>query len=606
MTYFLQYDNFRFSALENTVKGYFENPRFDIKEVEDKLFFSGWFIAYKSNFFIKIKYSNGPEIIHYLTIDRPDVLDYFGLRAENIQCGFQFEVDFNDNQNIFISVFIDDVEYIIWKIIKSEFSLDQINSIKNNWLSFHVSEKDNHLLNISRSAAGSVINTLFSLSTEDLVYGDFFSNNDQSFKSLDSFKSFILFFQDPLWTMKSIEKAVNEKYLKYELDYQNFSFTCVGSYAIGDFNYLCFDGPDFQFYVVQHNTNVLLAFPSIFRCINLGYEGWARAAMNMFGELYEILNLMKDKGIQFPKVKPAKFFGVNLSQSRPYHYFYDNLFGLDYLCSRVESLSAFSITGLNFIDPKKYFKNIKYFDLFKQKNQISLGQPEVNCSLSEPSFFSLMPCLQYKSVRDDKRLADLSRTLIIGAKNEFPFPINLTKNTLVFWVSISVEKRCWLEQEEGIISIVKLLQNNFENIVLIVDGMTSALNAHNIPPQILKSENLIFDNLERDLPGVTCISLIGHCMPEKISYASAVNIFLTSYGTDSLYVSCINEKKGVVYAPPSIRDQRLLHVHKNVIEIPDDKIKEINPEDKPWHEVNVSIDWRDVYNCLKEALNEFN
>lgn len=73
-----------------------------------------------------------------------------------------------------------------------------------------------------------------------------------------------------------------------------------------------------------------------------------------------------------------------------------------------------------------------------------------------------------------------------------------------------------------------------------------------------------------------------------------MNIFLTRYGTDSLYVFCINGKKGVVYASPSIRNQRLLHAHKNVIEIPDDKIKEINHEGKPWHEVNVSIDWSDI------------
>ena len=109
---------------------------------------------------------------------------------------------------------------------------------------------------------------------------------------------------------------------------------------------------------------------------------------------------------------------------------------------------------------------------------------------------------------------------------------------------------------------------------------------------------------KNNLQDITCISLIGHSMAEKISHASAVNLFLTSYGTDSLYVSCINGKPGVVYVAPSIGNHKSLHVHRKITEVPENFITEINPDGKPWSEVSVSITWRNIYNCIEEDLSE--
>lgn len=103
-------------------------------------------------------------------------------------------------------------------------------------------------------------------------------------------------------------------------------------------------------------------------------------------------------------------------------------------------------------------------------------------------------------------------------------------------------------------------------------------------------------------PNIEWISLIGATMDLKISTASDVDVFFSSYATDSMITSCICQKKGVVYAPTGIGSAKALHIHHNILELPKNHVLDIGDSSTPWHKLSVSMDWRHVYACIKQVI----
>src|SRR5690606_8102837 len=107
-----------------------------------------------------------------------------------------------------------------------------------------------------------------------------------------------------------------------------------------------------------------------------------------------------------------------------------------------------------------------------------------------------------------------------------------------------VEKRSWVEQVAGIISIISMLLEKYKSILIIIDGRTSPLTKTESGQTIIDRENSIFREISEALPQVDFINLVGRTMSEKIYFSSFVDLFFTSFATDSLYVSCIHGKNG--------------------------------------------------------------
>lgn len=178
--------------------------------------------------------------------------------------------------------------------------------------------------------------------------------------------------------------------------------------------------------------------------------------------------------------------------------------------------------------------------------------------------------------------------------------------TLFFWVGIATEKRSWLEQVEGIVNIISKLKGRFNNILILIDGRTFPLHPSKIDYNAKIKDDDVFERIRAASDGVDFYSLIGKTPLEKLAFARKINLFFSSFATDSMYPSALSEKLGVVYVAPSIGEQRKLHVHHSIIEVPSDKVTEIKVDGKSWHETSVSMDWRDVYSCIEQVLDRGN
>ncbi|MGM8227453.1 hypothetical protein ACSV5M_12775 [Cellvibrio sp. ARAG 10.3] len=600
MRYEVSFDALEFSALQKRVKGNFDNPKFDSKEAYGKVLFSGWFLVDDPDFCLKVNFAGSKTEIHYLNVNRPDVAKHFGMSSDLQFCGFQFQLNLN-GPYIDVAVSYQGIDYTIWRIKESEYHCAEINKVKRLWESFHKISDLEYLSNETLTDKDTkILFSLFSLSDIDGVFLSFRLNNIFDFRDVAEFSQFISLFRDPYWAMDAIKQSSELGFLKIQSPSEGPVCYCVGSYSIEDFNFLLFEGLSIQFYIVQHCANVVIIFPTLYQCIQLNITQWALHAINKIPALFAELKKLCSAGISFPKKSPAKFSGVNVSQSRPYHFLYDYLHGLDYLSSHGVLLNSISISGFDFIEVSSYFDNV--LDFF------SIDQGVLNHRLCWLNTFYLMPCLQYVNGNYDRGFVKLSQRLrennVIGFGGEDN--LKNEKYDLVFWVGVSTEKRSWIEQTMGIVSVISSLQESYESMLVLIDGRTSTLTGTETTNPIISRENEIFNEISRLSSRVNFVNLVGRTMSEKIFFASFVDIFFTSFATDSMYVSCVHGKKGVVYVAPSIGDQRKIHIHKNAFEIPQQKIREVNAKGKAWHETSVSIDWRDVFYCLTDVLKERN
>ncbi|MBE8718353.1 hypothetical protein [Cellvibrio polysaccharolyticus] len=598
MSHEIYFDKQKASELNKKIKGNFDNPSLREGGITGTVFFSGWFLANSEDLYIRVIKSDKTSKIYYLTVNRPDVVRHFNLKEDHLLCGFQFEIEL-DNIDHEISVHFQGVEYSIWKLAFSDAYKPQLLAIKNNWESFHT-KKSNFIHTSGNTELSAALLAEFTILNINELHEELKKNGICIFENERETNNFVQQFKEPYWAMTAIENSTRDGSLHGQYKREGALYYCVQSYSLGDFNFLLFDSDVLTFYLVQHCTNVLLLFPTIYKAVALDIQQWALQAIQKIPKLYLHLEHLKISGANFPEKEKGAFVGVNLSQSRPYHFVYDYLHGIEYLCQRKIHFNSISIPGFNFIDPSSYFENITTHKLLDEKS--------ISCSNIKPYFY-IMPCLQHMKSEFDPQLLALSSRITsrtnykTNISKDLTMP-NMDNYDFVFWAGISVEKRRWTEQKEGLINIIKNISSEFDKPLILIDGRTSTLTDPVDIKNVSSQEMQIYNDIESQLPNVKFINLIGRTMPEKIFFASLVDFFFTSFATDSIYPSCIQRKRGLVYAAPSIKDQRSIHIHPEANYIPDSLITEIDANGKSWHEISVSMKWEDIYHCMEHFIRD--
>jgi len=376
---------------------------------------------------------------------------------------------------------------------------------------------------------------------------------------------------------------------------------CRFSVVVIDFNFIYFSNEFESYYLVQHCTNVCLIFPEHFIVASLtDVNPLALAAKDKLNELSRIVRKFKNKlTIQ----ENGDFGGLLISQSRPYHYFYDYLFGLNILSNSTDKkFDVHGVCGFDFLD-LSYFENCSSYK--------STPNEELNKKCFDEKIFLVMPCVQYIHSSHDRGLTELSSKLIKIAEKSNPAEIydnEISAADLVVWIGVSNEKRSWLEQLDGFSNILSQLNSTYKKICVLVDGRTFPLTPRKADHGNKAREDMLFEKLAFRNPAISFINMIGLKSVEKIYLAQKIDFFVSSYGTDSIYPSAICGKPGVVYAATSIGIQRSFVVHKKVIEVPSQKIMDVAPRadnSGSWHETTISMDWRDVYECVLQLIDKY-
>lgn len=581
-------------SLSKSVQGGFDNPKPSL--VAKKILFSGWFLAEDREMYIRVDFSREKSSKFYLDYPRPDVVRYFSLSPEKEVCGFYFQIDVQDIEcdqpaNVFV-VLGEDI-FHVFSLKKIELLDQKTREIGELWQSI-LSHKKPSIFNaktdlFSQYNMADMVDIRFDV---NVVFEVLAQTKNNPFLQLNSFKEFVELFKNEYWSMQAIEQASKNKTLEYNsvCGGQNLSYFCIRSYCVDDVNFLLFKmkDVDFYFYIGQYNCNVAILFPSI--PIGLSFvpndlQGWVDT-------IQDKLNRLIKYTVKYPTDDVlGKFLGANLTQSRPYHTVHDLLHGLEFLHTRQQStFDVVSNKNFGFIDPAQIFSNINSFN--------ALAEQKINSLSCINHGFYIMPCLRYQCSGYDRNLISLAN--ILNLKINQPFPLLETKDIdLIFWIGISVERRIWKEQIVGLLNIINLLSQKF-NLCVLIDGYTCTLNSDTGTP--INKEKKIFETIKRNAPkSVTFISLIGKTMTEKIAWSAKIDIFLTHYLTDSMYVSAIQKKHGVTYCSPYTPNSDWVIHSENMIEVPN--VKSINPE-KTYYEQSVSMNWQDVYACIEQTLKK--
>lgn len=563
--------------------------------------FSGWVIP-------KTIYNSCEWLVKYhdhqikipINFERPDVVRHFNELgvAVGLVSGFNSVIALEKLTNI--SLLIDDLEHVVINVKPLSLDLRLLNRESLAWHELH--EKGRIQQSIDCLNAENLTKNFTILSRSEFI-------SAHKAEIIDVAMAVTLFdtLSDALWLKKYSISLFRDKHLYLDGFFSTEKLSAKFSVSVYDFNFVFFLNKSECYYLVQHCTNICIVFPRAFKIVSLSaVNSWSEQCLGHLPSLFRVLLdycssidgsiLTSDSGV---------FGGFNITQSRPYHYFYDYIYGLVSIADDLKiydrDIKIFGVKGFDFFD-------VSLLDSFFKYESVS--ESELNSSNLCLFRFLIMPCIQYSSSDFDRGLLGLGSKLRQSANELTLSNIKLDFNSfgLKVWVGISNEKRSWVEQVDGYSKILNELSKSFTKICVFVDGRTFPLNPSNDDFGNKSREDLIFYELvERNL-NIDFFNIIGMQPVEKIKIAQVIDFFICSYATDSIYPSAFCHKPGVVYISPSIDDQRQLHIHHNIIEVPSDKVKEVLPLDgnkKSWHETSISMDWQDVYACVLQLIDDY-
>lgn len=587
MTCVLNLNKTELDRLQNLHKGHFDNPQEGMFD-NDRIYFSGWVLS-ASEVIIEAKDSIGNVQRFILDQVRKDVMDYFHLSYNSERCGFDFTLDlskFIDKVKIFVHVGQD--SFCVWDIVIDR--TGNVKKVNNVWSGL----RDGSFGDRRRVDLGGLSELFYIEKNLEILYGEIVNSYGDIFPNKDFLRCFIEFFKSNKWAVEATQLAANTGYLNY--CFYNLNVYCVASCTNADTNCLYFSSSEgkFRVYLLQLNVNAVIIFPDLALVYPLDSEQLAEISIRRLEQfLWFDIERVRKLGWRIAYNQKARFLGLNIAQARPYHYVHDVLHGVNYIENLNIKVNAVANPTYSFLNPKKFFQAITDIKFLSDEtiNQISL----------DSQGFYISPCLSYyHGGCEGSVLKNLFKKL-----REKTFEQSKSHFDLVIWIGISTEKRRWVEQSDGIVNVVRRLKKLFPNICVLIDGRTRVLGAiSDYDRAIFETENSIFLKIEELLSNVCCVSLVGLTMEEKIRHAANVDVFLTHYLTDSMYVSEICEKMGLTYGEPNNEFEKNFYLHSNQMSIiPSSCVKILNPEmENQWQ--SVSMNWQDVYACIEQALQK--
>lgn len=562
--------------------------------------FSGWVLPLDTEVSVEWIVKDGDKTVaSYLpSIRRKDVQQHYSISCnEHVKHGFDFLLVGGNFDRVCLR--LNEVEIQVFGVSMVDIlNTKRLTDAAIEFCNFHENiRNDCHEVGVK---SGIGIYDLLPSDFKVLDAREFLDWYSVKFGSVSRVEDVIRNFRVPDWSISFMVDGVSSGNFSVPGVLSGGVVNCRFGVVVGDFNYLFFSSGDECFYLVQHCANVCLVFPEYMLVVGFSEVGpWVNTARDKLPELYR--QVRRDINVAASK-ESGNFLGLCLTHSRPYHYIYDYLFGMNVLLSRTDVMfDIYGVAGFDFFDVN-FFENCNSYE--------SLLNEQLNKKCLSMGGFLVMPCVQYIYSDFDRGLPDLASKLIRLSNKlcatRFSSLYALDAD-LIIWVGVSNEKRSWIEQVDGFANIIRELSFVFNRVSVFVDGRTFPIFPCGADVANKNREDKLFDELVLRCPGVSFFNMIGLQAIEKIYLAQKIDFFISSYSTDSIYPSAICRKPGVVYAAPSIGDQRYLHIHHEIIEVPGDKVKEVEPSDsvsRAWHETSISMDWRDLFGCVQRILDE--
>lgn len=274
----------------------------------------------------------------------------------------------------------------------------------------------------------------------------------------------------------------------------------------------------------------------------------------------------------------AKELFLLLEQTRPYHFFYDQLIYYYHLRNNgnvFDNEAFFRVSTQNHTDRRDkvfIFPIIIGMNFFQNDTSINTLREQMEKNIRETVLAENRPLLNKDRAHD-----------------------------LVIWHGVTGEKRRWIEQEEACFKIVLELKKYVNSIKIIIDGMT-AKEGQNIVQQ---EETYIYERLKLKFSkfnNVSIDSIIGLDYRQKISICNDIDLFIANGGTGCMVPLRFMKKPGVVHHSPKMftfPDNYPETVKFNAIELTNDVYE---GEQKRADYCSYHIPWQHIFNLIADIL----
>lgn len=282
------------------------------------------------------------------------------------------------------------------------------------------------------------------------------------------------------------------------------------------------------------------------------------------------------KEVEFDyKSNNKKLDGLIFSQTRPYHFFYDQF------------VNYFKLSAISNINDY-CFKNQHCFyeDL---PNQETLKK-------SKDDGCYIYPCI--KPNKYESKDADLMHEFILY-NSHTPHDHIDDIYDLKLWIGITSEKRSWVEQVDGYSSLIKELKKSHAKIIVYIDGMTNFIDDNSISYDDVDVYEKIKSRTSCD--DIKVINLVNKKYVDKVSIAKNCDYFICNNGTGGIVPHMFCGLSGVLHGDPRLSTFRKSY-HKNLKIVPDNK--QICDISTFAARASYSFHWSVVFNLLMDLMGK--
>jgi hypothetical protein len=220
--------------------------------------------------------------------------------------------------------------------------------------------------------------------------------------------------------------------------------------------------------------------------------------------------------------------------------------------------------------------------------------------------------LTQRLYRVAKQEANPQTAQIIAQAKQECFPI--------IWISIRTQDRTWINQTQGLISIINALADNFPKLGIVFDGFTlssdsSTENSRYKPTpdflaMIAQEKAVVAEIVNNINPKLSVFNIIGGSMFEANLWAHAVDLYLCHFGTLQHKIGWLALKPGLVHCNARVSANKNSQFRSYGVREFGIPPKFLNPDDVETISVSISgddlrtnidnydIDWRIIYNQM--------
>ena len=183
----------------------------------------------------------------------------------------------------------------------------------------------------------------------------------------------------------------------------------------------------------------------------------------------------------------------------------------------------------------------------------------------------------------------------------------------IVWFGIRVNRRLWIEQEDGVPAIVDRLRERFPSVAVVIDGMTTLDTSFGVfNTRLLESdrssiekENLVVSKLTERFPrDVKVVNLVGADIWEKILWTEIATVFVGAFGSGFVWTGTIGNRPGVYHGNTycTLLARQYIAMRENAAPHAFVTTPRVICDDDTSTTVNYSCDWKNIYKEVEQLI----